>query len=206
GGGIRRSAHARGGGRVQADAGHERRVSAAPGRLPHCSQCGHGLRNARNGLLPAGAPGCNGASPARLGWPRDRGSIVQARDGAADSGARERAYAVARFLLPMCGAQEKGGFVMANLTIRKEKLADPFAFFRDFIPFDPFREMEPAFYEQKFAFAPPFEVKETKQGYLFKADVPGVAERDLEVTLDGNRLLVTGKREAEREEKDETFF
>lgn len=95
---------------------------------------------------------------------------------------------------------------MANLTIRREKLADPFAFFRDFIPFDPFRDMEPAVFEEKFAFAPPFEVKETKEGYTFKADVPGVTEKELEVTIDGNRLLVTGKREAEREEKDETFF
>ena len=90
---------------------------------------------------------------------------------------------------------------MANLTIRKEKLADPFSFFRDFIPFDPFREMEPTFYEKKFEFAPAFEVKETKESFIFKADVPGIKEQDLEVNVAGNRLTISGKREAEKEER-----
>jgi HSP20 family protein len=55
-------------------------------------------------------------------------------------------------------------------------------------------------------FNPAFEVKETKDGYIFKADVPGVLERDLEITLQANRLTITGKRESEETKKDDTFY
>jgi HSP20 family protein len=54
-------------------------------------------------------------------------------------------------------------------------------------------------------FIPPFEIKETKDAFLFKADVPGVKEADLEVQVVGNRLNVTGKREEEKEERGETY-
>jgi HSP20 family protein len=50
--------------------------------------------------------------------------------------------------------------------------------------------------EQPARFVPDFEVKETKEGFLFKADVPGIKEKDLEVTMTGDRLTITGKREA----------
>jgi HSP20 family protein len=55
-------------------------------------------------------------------------------------------------------------------------------------------------------FAPTFEIKETKDAYLFKADVPGIKEHDLEVTVTGNRLTVSGKREAEKEDQGDTFY
>jgi HSP20 family protein len=55
-------------------------------------------------------------------------------------------------------------------------------------------------------FAPSFEVKETKDGYVFKADVPGVKESDLDVTVTGNRLAISGKREAEHKEQTDTFY
>jgi HSP20 family protein len=56
------------------------------------------------------------------------------------------------------------------------------------------------------AFSPAFEVKETKEGFQFKADVPGVAEKDLDITRTGNRLTITGRRESEKEEKHETYY
>ena len=76
-----------------------------------------------------------------------------------------------------------------------------------FRTWDPFREMAP-FLEQTaaVAFSPTFDVKETKESYEFRADVPGVLEKDLEVSLTGNRLTVTGKREAEREDKQDTYY
>jgi HSP20 family protein len=49
-------------------------------------------------------------------------------------------------------------------------------------------------------------VKETKESFVFKADLPGIKEQDLEVTVAGNRLTVAGKREAEKEEKNETVY
>src|SRR5262245_42583067 len=77
----------------------------------------------------------------------------------------------------------------------------------DFMRFDPFRELEPTWwYGAKVASRPAFEVKETKDAFSFVADLPGIAEKDLEVTLDGNRLVIAGHRTAERDEKKETFY
>jgi HSP20 family protein len=69
---------------------------------------------------------------------------------------------------------------------------------------DPFREAWPTF--DQGAFAPAFDVKETKEGFLIKADVPGVKEPDLEVRASGNRLTVSGKREEEKSDKSDTHY
>ncbi len=66
--------------------------------------------------------------------------------------------------------------------------------------------MAPIAPEGELVFAPAFEVKETKDAYIFKADVPGIKEKDLEVTLTGNRLTLAGKREVENEEQGETYY
>jgi HSP20 family protein len=73
---------------------------------------------------------------------------------------------------------------------------------------DPFREMAPFWQEpeQPVRYAPDFDVKETKEGYLFKADVPGIKEKDLEITMTGNRLIISGTREEEMEEKTDTYY
>jgi HSP20 family protein len=55
-------------------------------------------------------------------------------------------------------------------------------------------------------FAPLFEVRETKDRYVFKADMPGVKEPDLEVNVTGNRLSIIGVRENEVYEETETIF
>lgn len=83
---------------------------------------------------------------------------------------------------------------------------DPTRWLTRMMAFDPFREMMPLVAEERFAFEPAFEVKETKDGYLFKADVPGVEQKDIDVSLTGNRLQISGKREAEKEEKGEQFY
>jgi HSP20 family protein len=84
--------------------------------------------------------------------------------------------------------------------------ADPF---RWLLRWDPFREMTPSWFGQppvEATFSPAFEVKENKDGFLFKADLPGMKEQDVEVKLAGDRLTVSGKREAERENKDDTYY
>ncbi len=77
-------------------------------------------------------------------------------------------------------------------------------------PFDIMREvlnLEPAAARpSRQAFAPQFEVKETKEGYSFKADLPGVKEKDLELSLTGNRLTISGKREAEEHQAADTYY
>jgi len=84
---------------------------------------------------------------------------------------------------------------------------DPMRAMRDMLRWDPFREMTPfAEFSGMEKFNPSFEVTENKEGYVFKADVPGVRKEDLEVTMTGNRLQISGKRESEVEEKKDTIY
>lgn len=107
---------------------------------------------------------------------------------------------------------------MADITVRKQnggsdkpaqiaREYDPFKLMREMLSFDPFREMMPVIprFEGE-TFMPAFEVKETKDAYLFKADVPGVKEADVDVTITGNRLNINGQRNEEKEEKTETYY
>lgn len=104
---------------------------------------------------------------------------------------------------------------MANLTIRKQEPAKPIArraewepmeWARELFNWDPFRQIMPSFAVEMPAFNPMFDVKETADAFIFRADVPGVLEKDIEVMRTGNRLTITGKRESEKEEKGETFY
>jgi HSP20 family protein len=56
------------------------------------------------------------------------------------------------------------------------------------------------------AFAPRFEVRETKDAYVFKADVPGVPEKDIEIQLTGNVLTISGERKQENAQEGERYF
>ena len=48
-------------------------------------------------------------------------------------------------------------------------------------------------------------MKETKDAYVFKADLPGIDEKDLDISLTGNRLTVSGEREAQERNDGERF-
>ena len=104
---------------------------------------------------------------------------------------------------------------MSNIAVRKATegrpatLAtnwEPSRLMREFFGWDPFREMSQLAPQASSTFIPSFEVKETKDAYLFTADVPGVKESDLEISLSGNRLTVSGKREAEKREQTDTYY
>jgi HSP20 family protein len=86
---------------------------------------------------------------------------------------------------------------------------DPLQLMRDLLGFDPFRAMATvptALTQQERMFVLDFEVKETPEAYIFKADVPGVDESDLDISVTGNRLVVSGKREAEAENEGDRFY
>jgi len=107
---------------------------------------------------------------------------------------------------------------MSNIEIRKNDAPatsrterthewDAGRLMRSMLGWDPFREMAPFALESSMSsFAPAFEVKETKDGYLFKADLPGVKQQDIDVSLTGNRLSIAGKREAEKQEKTDAYY
>lgn len=89
---------------------------------------------------------------------------------------------------------------------RHEPMWEPFRAMRDLLAWDPFREMSPYFAQPPSAFMPSFEVKETKDAYVFKADVPGMTEKDVNVELTGNRLTISGKRDEEKKEEKDTYY
>jgi HSP20 family protein len=107
---------------------------------------------------------------------------------------------------------------MSNINIRKQTVDkpavapqvepswDPWRSMRALLSWDPFREIAPFPEERAATFAPAFEIKETKDGYQFKADVPGIQEKDLDVTITGNRLTIGGRREEEREDKSDRYY
>ena len=82
---------------------------------------------------------------------------------------------------------------------------DPFRVMKEMLRWDPFRATTPAYFEKPM-FYPSFEVTENKEGYVFKADVPGVKKEDIEITTTANRLQISGKREYEEEKKNDTVY
>ena len=80
---------------------------------------------------------------------------------------------------------------------------------RSLLGWDPFREMPPDVGGRMLAesdYVPAFDVKETNEGFRFHADVPGLQEKDLQITANGNRLTVSGKREREEKKQTDTYY
>lgn len=106
---------------------------------------------------------------------------------------------------------------MANLSLRRSNepalptrqgtfgLMDPFRVMDELLRWDPFREMTPTLRQQEI-FMPAFEVCETKDAFVFKADLPGVKESDIDISISGNQLVISGKRESESQEEVQNFY
>lgn len=82
---------------------------------------------------------------------------------------------------------------------------DPFKVMEQLMRWEPFFEPGPA-RRAELSFAPRFDVKETKDAYVFKADLPGVKEEDVEIGLTGNRLTVSGHRQSEEHKEGDNIF
>ncbi len=86
---------------------------------------------------------------------------------------------------------------------------DPFEEMRDLASWEPFQQLDTVFTTPGSlgrAFSPSFEVRETPDAYVFRADLPGVKQPDVEITLTGNRLTIRGKREQEQSQEGDRFF
>ncbi len=85
---------------------------------------------------------------------------------------------------------------------------DPFNMMRELMRWDPFREMSPILPTTGLVgmFVPDIDIKETPNAYIFKADLPGIKENDIQVSLTGNRLTLSGKREEEKREEKTNYF
>ena len=78
---------------------------------------------------------------------------------------------------------------------------DPYLLARELLGWDPFFQTS----RQASAFVPAFEVKETTDAFILKADVPGVEEKDLDIAVHNGVLTVSGSRQAEERKDGESY-
>jgi len=82
---------------------------------------------------------------------------------------------------------------------------DPFRMMDTLLRWDPFR-YETGLRSTVGEFAPRFDVKEAKNAYVIKADLPGVKQDAVEVSVNGNLLTINGHREQEQRNDGEQYF
>jgi HSP20 family protein len=76
---------------------------------------------------------------------------------------------------------------------------DPLSFARELLSWDPF-------VQRPSTFVPTFEVKETAEAFVVRADLPGVKESDLDISLHNGVLSITGTRQAEDRTEGESYY
>lgn len=55
------------------------------------------------------------------------------------------------------------------------------------------------------AFVPPVDIYEDEHSIQLKLEVPGIEEKDLDIKVENNTLIVSGERKLESEQKEENF-
>lgn len=58
----------------------------------------------------------------------------------------------------------------------------------------------------QFQFAPRLNIAETEKDFQVTVELPGMDEKDIEVTLAHNLLTIQGEKKADKEEKDKNFY
>ena len=72
---------------------------------------------------------------------------------------------------------------------------------------DFFRGFDLAPFGESFSnFSPSIDVKETDHNYQVTAELPGLDENDIEVTLDHNSLTISGEKKHETEDKGQNYY
>jgi HSP20 family protein len=90
-------------------------------------------------------------------------------------------------------------------SARSEQQLDPFRMMDALLRWDPFRG-DWGGLGQSLDFVPGFDVKEVKDAYVINADLPGVKDEELNVSLSGNLLTISGTREEEQREEGESYY
>lgn len=71
--------------------------------------------------------------------------------------------------------------------------------------FDRFFEPRWDEFEAVGAWAPKLDFSETKDAFVVKAEVPGVEQKDISVSIQDQMLTIRGEKHKEKEEKDEKY-
>jgi HSP20 family protein len=102
---------------------------------------------------------------------------------------------------------------MANITRSGNGGAssrDPFAIARELLSWDPFFRFEwpgrAVTAPNAASYTPSFNVVERPDGYYITADLPGVRDEDVDVTVQDNHLIISGSRKSEERKEGENYF
>jgi HSP20 family protein len=82
---------------------------------------------------------------------------------------------------------------------------DPFRMMDALLRWEPFRTGE-GWFGRAGEFVPSFDLKETTDAYVVKADLPGIKEDNLEINVSGNVLTISGTREDEQREESDRYY
>jgi HSP20 family protein len=74
---------------------------------------------------------------------------------------------------------------------------------QELMRWDPFQELGTGLGLEGPRFAPAFDVRESESAYVFSADLPGLSEDDVEVSVTGSRLTISGQRSDEARDDSE---
>lgn len=87
---------------------------------------------------------------------------------------------------------------------REDLFWDPFRMMESLFRMDPFRLSEGLTRTEEFF--PSFDLKESKEAYVVKADLPGIKEENLDISLTGNMLQISGHREQETQDEGDRYY
>lgn len=60
--------------------------------------------------------------------------------------------------------------------------------------------------EREMMWQPRVDMNQTKDDIIVTAEVPGLTEKEIKITLKENRLVISGEKKVEEEQKDEDFY
>jgi HSP20 family protein len=91
--------------------------------------------------------------------------------------------------------------------VRYKNGFEPFSLLAGWPRWSAFRELDRSWpVARRASFAPRFEVKETEDAYVISADLPGVKEEELELTVEDDLLTIAGSRKAEESKEGDSYY
>ena len=67
-------------------------------------------------------------------------------------------------------------------------------------------EVEPGWRSSFGASVPPVDVTEDEKGFVITAELPGMSEKDVDVTVTNDMLTIKGEKREEKETKDKNYY
>lgn len=103
-------------------------------------------------------------------------------------------------LIPWRGKSGNGSQALSPLSDFRSEMNRLFdSFFSE--PFGPSTEG----FGQMSAWSPSLDVAETDKDVTIRAEIPGVDPKDLNITVEGNRLTISGEKKETTEKKDKSY-